>query len=126
MNINAFSVSVRLLEELAVPVFWGPTIAPLEDASEFIAEDSVLARTALELERPAIDVVVPAAVGLVALESAVLVASAEPSIEPRNEGESRSEVIAGIDADTAAMSTMDEVIAEIVARLTEPAVISTR
>lgn len=61
-------------------------LAPLDDASEFVADDSTLFTTALEIGRPVIDVMVPVAVELDVLESALLVASAEPSIEPRTEG----------------------------------------
>ena len=48
MKPNTLDVTVRFLEELAAPVFWGPTLAPLEDASEFVAVVCELATTALE------------------------------------------------------------------------------
>ena len=70
------------------------------------------------------------ALGTVALdlfESAVLVTSAEPSFEPWNDGERRSGVIAGIDADTVAVVITGEAVSEIApAPVTEPVVISTR
>lgn len=81
--------------------------------------------TELELERSLIDVMISVAAEFDVLEPAVLAASAEPSVEPRDGGERRLDVIAGIDADLAAVSIMDEVIADVVT-FTEPTVISTR
>lgn len=81
----------------------------------------------LELERPVIDVVVPAAVRTAALDSAVLMALAEPLPEPRDVGEGDAEVVAVIGADTAAvLLIIAETLSEAVAPVTEPAVMSTR
>lgn len=85
-------------------------------------DDSALLAIALELRKSVIDVVVPVAVELDVLESAVLVAYGEPSIEPRNDGDRRSEVVAVVDADIANVAIWDGVVAAY----TEPAVISTR
>lgn len=126
MNDNPFNVAVRLLKEFAAPVFWVSTVAPLEDASEFVVDGSRLVTTALELEIAFIDVMAPVTVALDLLESALLVASAEPSFEPWNGGERRSEVIAGIDADAIAVFITGEDVSEVAAPVTEPAVISTR
>lgn len=126
MKINPFNVGSILLEELAAPVLCAPTLAPLEDVSEFAADDSALVTTALELERPVIDVVVPVAVKLDLLESAVLAAPAEPPIDARNGEESSSEVTAGIDPEKAVTVFPSEAVPEVAASVKEPAVISTR
>lgn len=108
-------------------VFWGPATVLLEDAPAFVAVDSPLVTTAvLELEMPVIDVAVPVALRIVALESAVLIALAEPSLEPRDVGEGDSEVIAVIETDAAVVLIGDETVSEAVTPVTEPAVISTR
>ena len=60
------------------------------------------------------------------LESAVLVAPAEPSIEPRNGEERSSEVIAGIDPDKAVTIFPGEAVPEVTASVKEPAVVSIR
>lgn len=81
---------------------------------------------AVELERPVINILVPVPVEPDVLESPVIVASAEPSIELRNRGERTSEVVIGIDADIAAAIITDEAFSIIAAPVAEPAVISTR
>lgn len=126
MNTNIFDFAIRLLDEVAAPVFWGPTLAPLKDASEIVTDDSELVTMALELERPVIDAMILVAVRLDVLESAVLVASTEPSLEPRDGGKRSPEVIAGTGADTTAVVVTGEPVSEPAAPVTEPAVISTR
>lgn len=126
MNTSPFNVTIRPWVELAAPVFWGPTLAALEGVPEFVADDSALVITAFELDRPVIDAVAPVAVRVDSLESAVLVASAERSIEPRNGGKRSSEVIARIDADIGAVVVPGEAVSDVAAPVTEPAVISTR
>lgn len=120
MNTNIFDFAIRLLDEVAAPVFWGPTLAPLKDASEIVTDDSELVTMALELERPVIDAMILVAVRLDVLESA------EPSLEPRDEGKRSPEVIAGADADTTAVVVTGEAVSEPAAPVTEPAVMSTR
>ncbi len=125
MSTSPFNVTIRPREGLAAPVFWGPTLAALEGVPDFVANDFALVTTPFELERPAIDVVAPVVVRVDSLESAVLVASAERSIEPRNGGKTSS-VIAGIDANIAVVVVPGEAVSDVVAPVTEPAVISTR
>lgn len=99
----------------------------VEDTSEFVVDDPGLVTTTLELGTPVIDVVAPVTVALDLIESAVLVASAEPTFEPRNGGERRSEVIAGLAADAVEVVITGEADSEAAtAPVTEPAVISTR
>ena len=69
---------------------------------------------------------VPVAVRLDVLESAVLVASAEPSLEPRDERERSSVVTASAEADRTALVIIGETVSEVGAPVIEPAVISTR
>lgn len=82
VEIHTASPAARFLA-LAALIFWGPAAVLLAEAPAVVADDSALVTKAvLELERPVIDVVVPVAVRTLALESAVIIALAEPFIEP--------------------------------------------
>lgn len=80
----------------------------------------------LGLGIPVIDVDIPVVVRTDVLDSAVLIAFAEPPLEPPDGGERSSEVITAIDADIAAVLIVSEPLSEAPAPVTEPAVISTR
>ena len=80
----------------------------------------------LGLGIPVIDVDIPVVVRTDVLDSAVLIAFAEPPLEPPDGGERSSEVITAIDADIAAVLIVSGPVSEAPAPVTEPAVISTR